>query len=677
MERAAEATEPIRGAATHFRRKGLGYGSWNTNGGLDDITKLFDYALTITDVLGLQETKRELTLLPHRVISGEAPKKNDTGSGVAILLSERASSMLVASGCVGSRIVWCRLSGLSHDIICVNVYIPHKSRGQAPFQQDTLEQLRALLRRLRKEGKASDCLVLLGDFNSRLPRDLAGLTGRYALHPRADAGGMELLDIMRENHLTAASTRFCPSRRRSPRGSTTYIDNFKVGHQIDYILVSQDRFSGVTACKTTWEHTRHRWGFDRDHGLLEMRLRFKIRRRAPPAPPRPDLTSLSDSLTLEKFETALTVFERAAREAAEEEADSTAKDYRIMVGAIKAAQDTLPRLPTVKHQGFTPPSVATQTLFTDRVRILSELERDSVGWKDESDRLSKAICKAQRADKRAEIAAAADALEKASLCPNPRAVYQALGRIKRKPAHLRKRTVQPSRTMKSESEESRPFKSQEELVGAWKIFEEQKFSATPRETSTGRMPGLGPADRGDSPSDEDLESCLEALAGSKAVGPDGVPTELYRGSPVSKDRLFKLVRRICEEEDAPAAMIEGLFVTIFKNKGSQDDMTKYRCICLLNHAYKLLSSYLLLRLVREVGHSLPESQWGFRKSRGTRDAVALLREVMRWALKTEQSLIVTFIDFLSAFDTVSHKFLDEALLNAGASRKSRAIFRAI
>ena len=38
---------------------------------------------------------------------------------------------------------------------------------------------------------------------------------------------------------------------------------------------------------------------------------------------------------------------------------------------------------------------------------------------------------------------------------------------------------------------------------------------------------------------------------------------------------------------------------------------------------------------------------------------------------------MTYIDFAAAFDSVSHKFLDEALANAGAKRKTRALLRAI
>ena len=47
--------------------------------------------------------------------------------------------------------------------------------------------------------------------------------------------------------------------------------------------------------------------------------------------------------------------------------------------------------------------------------------------------------------------------------------------------------------------------------------------------------------------------------------------------------------------------------------------------------------------------------------------------------RSEQSdpTVLTFIDFVSAFDTVSHKFLDEALREAGATEKVRGVFRSI
>ena len=46
-------------------------------------------------------------------------------------------------------------------------------------------------------------------------------------------------------------------------------------------------------------------------------------------------------------------------------------------------------------------------------------------------------------------------------------------------------------------------------------------------------------------------------------------------------------------------------------------------------------------------------------------------------LEQGKEFFVTFIDYSAAFDTVSHKFLDEALQRAGESNKTRDMFRAM
>ena len=48
-----------------------------------------------------------------------------------------------------------------------------------------------------------------------------------------------------------------------------------------------------------------------------------------------------------------------------------------------------------------------------------------------------------------------------------------------------------------------------------------------------------------------------------------------------------------------------------------------------------------------------------------------------YVIKGRKGCVITFIDYKAAFDSVSHKFIDSVLVRAGASRKCRAIFRAI
>lgn len=113
-------------------------------------------------------------------------------------------------------------------------------------------------------------------------------------------------------------------------------------------------------------------------------------------------------------------------------------------------------------------------------------------------------------------------------------------------------------------------------------------------------------------------------------------------------------------------------------KGSVNDCANYRPIGLLNHSYKILSVCILTsRLMKETKWFLSDWQSGFRQLRGCRDNILLLRVIYDNIIKGDTKCVVTFIDYAGAFDSISHKYLDAALKNAGASRKTRALFRKI
>ena len=55
----------------------------------------------------------------------------------------------------------------------------------------------------------------------------------------------------------------------------------------------------------------------------------------------------------------------------------------------------------------------------------------------------------------------------------------------------------------------------------------------------------------------------------------------------------------------------------------------------------------------------------------------VLRTISEDMLRQGKELCATYIDYSAAFDSVSHKFIDQTLADAGASVKTRRIFRAI
>ena len=87
---------------------------------------------------------------------------------------------------------------------------------------------------------------------------------------------------------------------------------------------------------------------------------------------------------------------------------------------------------------------------------------------------------------------------------------------------------------------------------------------------------------------------------------------------------------------------------------------------------------LVLHRMRDAVESrLAETQAGFRQERGCRDNVLLLRLLMDAVLRAGKQAVVTFIDYRAAFDTISHRFLDESLTAAGVRPKIRRIVKAI
>ena len=175
----------------------------------------------------------------------------------------------------------------------------------------------------------------------------------------------------------------------------------------------------------------------------------------------------------------------------------------------------------------------------------------------------------------------------------------------------------------------------------------------------------------------EFEKAVKQLKNAKATGPDKVPAEVYKYCPEVKEELFKFLEFIWNHECIPENLVCGRFVMLWKRKGSTNDPSKYRCICLLNHAYKILANILLTRLVAGSTGFLLDWQAGFRVNRGCRDNTMALRTLCDEMLLLGKSLAITFIDYAAAFDSVSHKFIDAALTSAGVGNKERAIFREV
>ena len=74
---------------------------------------------------------------------------------------------------------------------------------------------------------------------------------------------------------------------------------------------------------------------------------------------------------------------------------------------------------------------------------------------------------------------------------------------------------------------------------------------------------------------------------------------------------------------------------------------------------------LQARLQQYVNRELPDVQAGFRKGRGTRDQIAIIRWIVEKAREFQKNIYFCFIDYVKAFDCVDHNKLWRILREMG------------
>ena len=77
----------------------------------------------------------------------------------------------------------------------------------------------------------------------------------------------------------------------------------------------------------------------------------------------------------------------------------------------------------------------------------------------------------------------------------------------------------------------------------------------------------------------------------------------------------------------PQDIRDAKIITLYKNKGERRDCNNYRGISLLSIVGKVFARVILGRLQKLAERIYPESQWGFRVEKSTKDMIFSLRQL--------------------------------------------------
>ena len=224
------------------------------------------------------------------------------------------------------------------------------------------------------------------------------------------------------------------------------------------------------------------------------------------------------------------------------------------------------------------------------------------------------------------------------------------------------------------------LRSQDEILNRWK----EHFSTLLNETSDydpsiiEDLP-LIPVDEQmwSSPEREEVVNIIDSLKNNKSPGPDGVAAELLKyGPPELVDVLLGMVRQIWDAGTIPQIWKDANLITIYKNKGDRADCGNSRGIALLAVAGKILAKLINRRVTSNIGEKLiPESQCGFRPSRGTCDMIFVARQLQEKCREQHVGMYMAFVDLSKAFDRVPRELLWRILQRFGCPDRIVALIR--
>ena len=147
-----------------------------------------------------------------------------------------------------------------------------------------------------------------------------------------------------------------------------------------------------------------------------------------------------------------------------------------------------------------------------------------------------------------------------------------------------------------------------------------------------------------------------------------------------KDELKDCKNKVWKEGQFPEEWKTGKIKPIYKN-GKKEEVSNYRGITLMDTGYKIYAEVLRNRLDEQLEREgkLDDTQFGFRKKRGTMDAVYALKKTIGGEIAREKGKVWGFLaDMKAAFDKLKReeiwRKMEEMKIEEGLIERIKEIY---
>ena len=597
------------------------------------------------DVLALCETKMkgkgeaEFGEITGRIAGVESGRARE---GVALLLSERMMSKVVAWKEVSSRLMWVRVRMGRECWAFVSAYGPGSEKTEEEregFWSELTDCVDSL-------GKSS-YVVVLGDLNARVgDEEIAGVVGKYGV-PERNGSGESLLNMCVENGLVVGNSFF--KKRMINKYTWVRVERGRVIERalMDYVLITGRMigrlkdvhvYRGVTAGLS-------------DHFLVEGKMVVAKEWGKKLGGSKKEAVRVEELCKQEKEHEYQEKVQERYNTVKEREVGAVEDEWGLFKeNVMGCASDICGK--RIVGGGIRKGS----EWWNERVKMkIEEKKRAYEEWLQCKNYESYERYKEKKTEVKQEVKEAKRAADFRWGQGFGRDFEQDKKKFWKEVKRVRKGSSRSEETVKDGN--GRSVKGNEARKRWAEYFEsllniEDDREADVRVIESVEVPIFGDENEREITKDE-VERALGETKVGKAAGMDGVRAEMLKKGGVSVLEWLVRLFNICFMLSVvPVDWVCACIVPLFKGKGDVFECGNYRGISLLSVVGKVYGRVLINRIRDKTEQVISEVQGGFRRGRGCTDQVFVVRQICEKYLAKGKDVYFAFMDLEKAYDRV-------------------------
>ena len=628
-------------------------GTWNVRsmlekGKLENIKREMDRMRV--SILGLSEVRwkgrGDFVSDGYRVIysCGEESQR-----GVAVIMHKDVAGKVSKVMQQNDRLLLVKIKAEPVDMIIIQTYMPTSAHCD-----EEVEGIYEQIEELVDGEKANDNVVILGDWNAVVGQGRDDkVVGEYGVGNRNERGE-KLIEFCKMRKLMVANTWFKHHKRkiytwRKPGDTERY--------QLDYILVKQRYRNGV---KNARSYPSADANSDHNLVLIEMDIKMKKLRKR----------EMQKKWDIEKLKANAHQYAKEVNIQLQHFTDKclTVEEHwkAIKAAVIKSAEISV---------GYKSQKRAKKPWVS--VDMLDKMD-ERRKWKNirtmEGQERYKQLHKelrreTEQAREKWWTTTCNDLMEMDRRGRADR-MYTIVKSVSREKSTARANTVirDGAGVLLTEGEEIRE---------RWACYVEELYDKNGKpdliSMSTGSEDLVAEDEKGPGLLQEEVTTAIKEMKSKKAEGVDGIPAEFWKAiDDEGINEVVKLCRKMYKQGKWPEEFTKSIVIPIPKKQNAMD-CGDYRTISLIPHASKILLKILTKRIENKAKDYISETQFGFRKGVGTREAIGTMRMLCQRTLEHDKEIYVCFVDFEKAFDRVKWRKLMDVLKDIGVDWRDRRL----